>query len=285
MQQNVLEHLAQLDLTESERRIADLILADPDAFVRLSAKQVASACLVSVPTLYRLCGKLGVEGLAGLKVAVTAAIPDFERIDASFDFDFPFQQAQSPRGIVDALRADYEQTLLAVSGQIDYAQLMGTVGLIRQSKAIDIYTTSANLFFAQNFAFQMQEIGYPVSVPTDEYFQGLTAANADETHVALLISFGGRGSMARRIPRICAQRGTPLVLLGSREFADGFEGARYRLYLNSAENHYNKMSSFSTRLSILFLLDLIYACYFETDYEHFRARKVETYGTMTGGRF
>lgn len=285
MMSNVLEGMGQLDLTGSEQRIADLILADPAGFVALSSKQIASECHVSVPTIYRLCKKLGIDGLAGLRVAIAAAVPDWRRMEGEFDFDYPVKENQSLQQATDAMRSDYDQTLLRVFGQIDYRQLAGIVGLIKKKSVIDIYASSANVYFAQNFAFQMQEVGYQVNVPTDEYIQRLTATNADDTHVAFLISFSGRGALAHFIPRIVRARHTPLVLLASKAYADSFDGAEYKLCLNSAENHYDKVSSFSTRLSILFLLDLIYAGYFETDYRRFQKEKTDRYGLICDHRF
>ena len=47
-----------------------------------------------------------------------------------------------------------------------------------------------------NFQFQMQEIGKQVNVPIDEYQQRLIAASSDENHLAIIITFGGRGILS-----------------------------------------------------------------------------------------
>lgn len=45
----------------------------------------------------------------------------------------------------------------------------------------------------------------------------------------------------------------------------------------SLENHYNKISSFSTRTSLLFLLDAFYLCYFNQNYDHHLSYKLANY--------
>lgn len=247
----------------------------------MSSKQIAEKCHVSASTIYRLCDKLGIDGLSEMKVAVTASLDDYRKTSGTFNYDFPVHSNQTVPELVEAMNEDYEQTILKVSAQVSYETLRGITDLIRKKKVIDIYTSAGNIFFAQNFSFQMQEIGYHVNVPVDEYMQRLTASSADDTHMAIYISFGGRGLINSILPDILRKKKTPVVLISSREYAEEFEGAAYNLYMNSEENHYNKISSFSTRLSVLYLLDLIYICYFEKDYEHLIRKKLEYYEYLT----
>ena len=73
---------------------------------------------------------------------------------------------------------------------------------MRRAKQIDVYSSAGNVFFAENFAFQMQEIGVSVQVPVDEYHQRLLAAASDKSHLAMLITFEGRGKIAKNISDI-----------------------------------------------------------------------------------
>lgn len=284
MMRNVFEALKTVKWTDSESRIAELIRKEPVEFLDLSGKQIAAQCHVSPATLYRVCDKLEMDGLADLKVRVSSSLEAYLKQKDDFDYDFPLRPEENANRIVNSLQKDYEQTVLAVSSSMMMDQLTGIVELMKQAKVIDIYTSAGNVFFAQNFRFQMAEIGETVNVPEEEYYQLLTASTSDETHLAIMISFGGRGILTKYIPQILKQQNTPIVLLSSKEYADRFKDSRYHLYMNSAESHYNKISSFSTRLSCLFLLDVIYASYFETDYEGLLNRKLSYYKNLVGGR-
>ena len=137
---------------------------------------------------------------------------------------------------------------------------------MKKAKQIDVYTSAGNIFFAENFKFQMQEIGITINVPEEEYNQRLVASCSDENHLAIVISFGGRGLLVNKIIKTLKGNKTPILLISSTEDSPIKEYADYQLYLCSNENHYNKISSFSTRLSLLYILDILFACYFKTDY-------------------
>lgn len=123
----------------------------------------------------------------------------------------------------------------------------------------------------------MQEIGITINVPEEEYNQRLVAACSDETHLAIVISFGGRGLLVNKITKSLKENGTPILLISSTEDNPIKEYADYQLYLCSNENHYNKISSFSTRLSLLYILDILFACYFKTDYDNNLKKKLAYY--------
>lgn len=116
-----------------------------------------------------------------------------------------------------------------------------------------------------------------LKVKMSGYTQRLVASCSDETHLAIVISFGGRGLLANKITKILKENSTPILLISSTEDNPIKECVDYQLYLCSSENHYNKISSFSTRLSLLYILDILFACYFKTDYNNNLKKKLFYY--------
>ena len=127
----------------------------------------------------------------------------------------------------------------------------------------------------------MSEIGVVVNVPVEQYQQSLAAAASNEEHVAIVVSFEGRGMLVEQVMTLLKKNKTPIVLISSTTNKTMIQSSDYNLYLNPNENHYNKISSFSTRLSLLYLLDCIYTCYFKLDYDKNVKYKTETYMKMT----
>lgn len=275
---NILTRLeSERALTDAERVLADAILRDPERFLSENGKQVASRAAVSQATLYRLCEKLGCSGLADFKVQVAAALDDYRNAEGSVDVDFPVLPDQKAPEVMGNLAEDYRQTVAATRNVLDPAALAQAAALVAEASCVDVYATAGNSFFAQNFRFQMAEIGRKVNVPVDEYEQRLTATSSDPGHVAIVVSFGGRGLLARPIAQELERRGTPVILVCSADPTplDGY--ASCRLAMSPHENHYRKVSSFATRLSLLYVLDALFACVFETDYEGNLERKVAYY--------
>lgn len=265
------------NLTNNEKQIVDFILDNPNAFLNMSSEQICKECFVSTTTLYRLCQKFNLSGLSDLKVKMSGSINSYLKENKDFDFDFPVKQNQSHYEILTKIREDYDQTLLSTFNLFNLEQLRLSVNAMKKAKQIDVYTSAGNIFFAENFKFQMQEIGITINVPEEEYNQRLVASCSDENHLAIVISFGGRGLLVNKIIKTLKGNKTPILLISSTEDSPIKEYADYQLYLCSNENHYNKISSFSTRLSLLYILDILFACYFKTDYDKNLEKKLNYY--------
>lgn len=281
---NIYESLTRQEhLTENEKKIAVLILESPEEFLRLGTKEIAARCFVSVPTIYRLCQKIGVSGLAELKVQMSGSLEEYLSSDRSFNFDYPIRERQSSEEISRSLKEDYEETIAASRSLMDRTAMSNAVRAMQKAAEIDVYTSAGNLCFAENFRFQMQEIGVPVQVPAEEYHQRLLASCSDASHLAVIISFGGRGLVFRSLAEILKENGTPILLISSPDRNPLMKYAAMQLYLCSLENHWNKISSFSTRLSLLYLLDNLYAGYFNLDYQANVKKKLEAYRKLVRG--
>lgn len=279
---NIFSRLDNLtDLTTNEQTLVDYMKNNPERFINMSADEISAACFISIPTIYRLCKKLELNGLAQLKVMVSTSIRDYLKEKKTIDYNYPFSQNETQYQITMKMKELYEQTLIASNNLIDLDQLRLIASALKNAQFIDMYTSAGNLYFVENFKFQMSEIGRFVNVPVEEYQQLLAAASSDKEHIAIVVSFEGRGMIVDKIVKLLKKNNTPIILISSTTLKSLVSLCYYNLYLSPYENHYNKISSFSTRLSLLYLLDCIYTCYFKLDYDKNVKYKTETYLKMT----
>jgi len=271
------------DLSKNERVLADYILKHPEDVLKMSSKDLGKVCFVSTATVYRLCDKLGLSGFSDLKIKITSSLDDYRKSNENFNFDFPVNQFQTHYEIIQKIKEDYEQTLNLTANLFSLDQLRLIASAMEKAQIIDVYTSAGNINFALNFQFQMQEIGIQVNVPIDEYQQRLTAASSNENHLAIIITFGGRGILSDILPRILHKVKTPIVLISSYDYTFKDLDPDYQLYISPYENHYKKISSFSTRLSILYILDVLYTCYFKLDYQENIEKKLAYYNNIVEG--
>ncbi|WP_270842555.1 MurR/RpiR family transcriptional regulator [Faecalibacillus intestinalis] len=271
------------DLSKNERILADYILKHPEDVLKMSSKDLGKVCFVSTATVYRLCDKLELSGFSDLKIKITSSLDDYRKSNENFNFDFPVNQFQTHYEIIQKIKEDYEQTLNLTANLFSLDQLRLIASAMKKAQIIDVYTSAGNINFALNFQFQMQEIGKQVNVPIDEYQQRLIAASSDENHLAIIITFGGRGILSDILPRILHKVKTPIVLISSYDYTFKDFDPDYQLYIPPYENHYKKISSFSTRLSILYILDVLYTCYFKLDYQENIEKKLAYYNNIVEG--
>lgn len=269
-----------VNLTNTESILIDYIKKNPEEFISLKPKEISSKTFVSVPTIYRLINKLGLNGINELKVEIKSSLKEIQDNKVK-DIDFPILPSDTQYEIMLKLKEVYQKTIEDTLDLADPETLVLISKLMEKSESIDVYTSSANVFFAENFKFQMQEIKKNVKVPKEDYIQRLTAANSSEKDFAIVISFGGRGLAFNNICKLLKKNNVPILLITSTNDNPLVKYADYKIYMSSYENHYNKISSFSTRMTLLYILDTLYSVYFNTNYEENLKTKIESYELLS----
>lgn len=271
------EHLT--NLTENEKLLIQYIKNNPEKFINMSSTEICKECYVSSSSVYRLCHKLGFSGLSELKVQVSASLTHYIQENKAFDYNYPVKPYQTQYQITHNLKDVYDQTIVSTLNHLDLEQLRLAVSHMKKAKYIEIYSSAGNLYFAQNFQFQMSEIGVKVDVPIGEYQQNQMASYSDSSHLAIVISFGGRGQNVGNILHMLKKNKTPILMITAPNSPVEKYGT-YILYMSPYEDHYKKISSFSTRMTLLYILDSLYTCYFELDYDSNIKKKLAHYELM-----
>lgn len=274
---NILTRITELQgLTSNEKVLVDFILKEPEQTIKSRPNELAAISFVSVATIYRLINKLGLSGFNELKLELISSLKQHDK-NEMIDFDYPISESDTPFKIVQNLNTLYAQTIDETMSYFDPESLLEIGNRLYEAKVIDVYAASANLFIAENFKFQMQEIGVNINVPAENYIQELTAANSDSTHVAIVISFGGRSTTTKEVIKILKENQVDIILITATSDNPLAVDAKYKIYFASNENHYDKVSSFSTRLSLLYILDTLYSIYFNKNYDENVKFKLNNY--------
>lgn len=164
---NILIKIRELtNLTNSEKELANYIVANPKKTLQFKPKELAQAAFVSAATIYRLINKLGLNGIGELKIEIASSLRETNE-EKEINYDYPILESDTPYQIMTNLNQIYKGTIDETLNNADPEELVKIGEKLIQAKTIDVYAASANLFFAQNFKFQMQEIGVLVNVPEE----------------------------------------------------------------------------------------------------------------------
>lgn len=278
---NIFETLKKEEFTPSEIILKDAILEDANYFISLNMSEIIRKYNVSRATIYRFLQKLSLEKFSELKLKIIHDEKEWKDSNNTLDYNYPVNDGASIQKIINTLEQDYTQTISSTKNLFDYTTLRQAAHLMLNSNEIDIYTSAGNIYFADNFKFQMKEIGINVNVPHELYEQNLYAASSNQTHFAIVISFGGRNWQIDKICKTLKNNKTKILLICSEQASKLFEYSDIRLYLDAHENHSDKISSYSTRLSLLYILDVLYTCYFECDYQKNTEKKKMFYQKLS----
>ena len=267
---------AMNSFTESEQTFIDFIFNHPYDVIQLNLQQLSKTSYVSISTIYRVMEKLEINGLNQLKLQISESLKNNENLK-NIDYNYPFQKTNTHYQILTQMLELYDQTLKNTINLIDLDVLLHTVQALKKANNIYIFPSIGNYFMAESFQQNMLEIGVKVDVIKEAYYQHWHVQLCDENDIVMLISYAGRTPQIMDIVHDLNKKNIPIILISSTIHTPIDQFAKYHLYFSSYEDSEEKITSFSSRISLQYLLDCIYACYFNRDYEKNLEYKIKNY--------
>lgn len=267
---------AMNSFTESEQTFIDFIFNHPYDVIQLNLQQLSKTSYVSISTIYRVMEKLEINGLNQLKLQISESLKNNENLK-NIDCNYPFQKTNTHYQILTQMLELYDQTLKNTINLIDLDVLLHTVQALKKANNIYIFPSIGNYFMAESFQQNMLEIGVKVDVIKEAYYQHWHVQLCDENDIVMLISYAGRTPQIMDIVHDLNKKNIPIILISSTIHTPIDQFAKYHLYFSSYEDSEEKIASFSSRISLQYLLDCIYACYFNRDYEKNLEYKIKNY--------
>lgn len=275
---NIFIQLTKLTkLTQNEKILVDYILHNPIDIIKKNAKQISQDSYVSVSTIYRLCKKLEVSGLTELKVQLSMQLDDYKKEDKSLDYNYPFKKNETQYQILTKMLELYNQTLTSTYNLIDNEKFRLALQELINAKRISIFPSSGNLYMAESFQSNMQEIGTIVQLGNTYYDQHWLACSMSLGDVVIVISYAARTPGIKEVVKTLKKQKAKIILISAIFEESISKYVDHHLYFSSYENSEEKIASFSSRISLQYLLDCLYACYFNRNYENHLQYKIDNY--------
>lgn len=196
-------------LTENQKRVARLLLDEPDWVMRASVAEIAARLQVSAPTIVRFARKIGYDGLRDLKLRLAGAIALRELAAAP--------PAPGGDGADDVIRsvADGLTAVLANWGrQIDPAALDTAADAIHRAR--QIMCVGANVFsnlLSQKLQGELYRLGYNAHALSDISYQLVATATLTAEDVLIVISLAGQLPALLRAIELAKTRGVFIIAI------------------------------------------------------------------------
>jgi RpiR family carbohydrate utilization transcriptional regulator len=239
-------------LTKSERRIADVILADPRAATRLSIAALAELASVSEPTVNRFCRKFEPRGYPEFKLRLAQALV----------LGMPYVSSALTAGddaatytgkIVESAIA----SLRALPAQLPAGLVERVVDLLLGARRVFFFGLGVSSTVAQDAEHHFFRFALPVTAHEDVLMQRMYAASAADGDLFFMISHTGRTREIIDVAKLAAQRGASVVALtAAGSPLAGLSDCAIELELGEDTDAYMPMTS---RLAHLAVLDVLAA--------------------------
>ncbi|MFH7825022.1 MurR/RpiR family transcriptional regulator [Kluyvera chengduensis] len=253
-------------LAQSDRKLADFILAQPDLARHLSSQQLASQSGVSQSSVVKFAQKLGFKGFPALKLALSEALasnanPHSVPVHNQICGDDPL------RLVGEKLIKDNVAAMHASLDVNTEDKLMETVNLLRNARRIVLTGIGASGLVARNFSWKLMKIGLNVVSEQDMHALLATVQAMTQDDLLLAISYSG----ARREINLAADE---MLRVGGKVVAiTGFspnalqQRATHCLY-TIAEEQATRSAAISSTSAQMMLTDLLFMGLVQQDLEN-----------------
>jgi RpiR family carbohydrate utilization transcriptional regulator len=197
------------ELTKSHRRIAEMVLADPNWAVQSNVEDLAARAGVGKPTIIRFARALGCEGLKDfrLKLAGTLALGTPYLHRSVRNSDTPAEVINNVVGSTLAVLAEWHRSL-------DPALLAAAAQALDKAGRVDCFGTGATShFLAHDLQARLFRLGLTSTSYTDAYLQLVAAATLAQGDAVVAISFVGRMPTLLETIAIARSRGASIIAI------------------------------------------------------------------------
>jgi DNA-binding MurR/RpiR family transcriptional regulator len=171
-------------LRESERKIAEYVLARPAEVIYLSITELADRTETSEASVIRFAQRLGFPGYAALKIALAM---DLRASAAPGEPEPETDIGAIKRKVLQVNIKALEDTVQL----LDDAALAQAVEALVRARRIEVYGVGGSAAVAQDAAFSLMRVGLPVVCIIDPHIQVMSAVQLRQGDVALAISLSG----------------------------------------------------------------------------------------------
>jgi DNA-binding MurR/RpiR family transcriptional regulator len=211
-------------LQPSERRVADLIVDEPDAVIELTAQQIADRVGVGRSTVVRACQTFGYRGYPQLRVALAAergrrAVP-------------PVAQDGALGGIRSAIDRIADD-LRAVTSLLDAEGVAEAVDAVVGARRLLVVASGLSAPVATDLAMRLTAVGRPAETIGDPIGQQIAARHLAPEDVCVVISGSGANEASLRAASAARAAGARVIALTSFSASPLTERANLSLVLAS----------------------------------------------------
>lgn len=253
-------------LAQSDKKLAEFLLENPDRARHLSSQQLAAEAGVSQSSVVKFAQKMEFKGFPAMKLAISEALASNPN-PYSVPVHNKIRGDDALRVVGEKLIKEYQSAMHASLDVNSEEKLLESMRLLRESRRIVLTGIGASGLVARNFGWKLMKIGLNAIVEQDMHAL-LAAVQALEPGDLLLpVSYSGE----RREINLAADEA---LRVGAKILAiTGFtpnalqQRATHSLY-TIAEEQATRSAAISSTSAQMMLTDLLFMALVQQDLEH-----------------
>ena len=262
--------------SDTRYSVGKFLLDNKNELDKYSMQEIAESTFTSRSTLVRVAKLLGFTGWNEFMGAYKEELHFLDTHKNDIDVNVPFISTDNYIQIAGQVNAVKRESCMETLDFLDKKVVEKSMEIIKNSKRICLFAISVNTFLGQLFQHKMLQIGRNIEIINQSEMK-YQAYSLGEGDCAIIISYSGNDE--NRLPTSLMK-----VLKENRVSTIAITSIGDNLLRNesdcvftiaSREKIYSKIASFASESSILFILDIIYSCYFLLEYDKNMEHKLE----------
>ena len=243
-------------LSDTERRLAEYVLANPQSVMHMNAKQFAQACGSSPAAVVRFSKRLGFQGFTALKLdlARESALP------APDAFQSAIRESDDLSTIIQKAESIHQRNIALTYRMVNADVLSGAIGALGEGRSVRLYGVGASGLLAMDFLYKGSRVGMRVFYHADAHTNLATASLLGPQDVAIAISYSGRTRETVLAAQAARDHGAKVIAITQANRNALSRLADFPLYVPSEESEL-RVGAMTSRVSGQLILDLLYLGY------------------------
>lgn len=199
-------------LSASERRVAEAVLADPRVVRESTITELAGTSASAASTVARFCQRLGFDGYRQFRAAVVAALGYDDARLGEFDLgEGEIDAGDAPEEIAAKIAFQEVRAIQATMAALDLDATARAAAALGGARRIVLYGAGSSSLTAQDLCQKLARIGRPAVAETDVHLALSRAALLDADSVLVGVSSRGETRETLDVLRAARRAGATTV--------------------------------------------------------------------------
>ncbi|UJF17601.1 MurR/RpiR family transcriptional regulator [Vibrio sp. SS-MA-C1-2] len=199
--QQHLEHFSK-----SERKVAEVILAEPEVTIHSSIATLARMADVSEPTVNRFCRRLDTKGFPDFKLHLAQSLAN-----GTLYVNRNIEELDGPEAYTSKIFESTIACLDLAKNTISHDEVNRAVDLLTQAKKISFFGLGASASVCHDALNKFFRFNIPVVSFDDVVMQRMSCINCHEGDVFVFISYTGRTQALVDIAKLARENGGVVI--------------------------------------------------------------------------
>ncbi len=253
----------QLDeLSKTEKKLAEWILAHASEVIHMSAKALSKAAGASPSTVVRLCYSLGLEGFPDLKLKLSASLPQINQelySDIAPDEDIETIKRKIKLRVVDGIEKNCEL--------LEDQSIEDVLALLEGTDFIYTYGIGASGVVADDFCQKFLRIGRKAMFHQDAHLLATTMVTNETPSFLFLVSNSGEKKAVNSLAQLAKANGIAVVSMTSQKKSTLAQLSDIVVHIADGGEAPLRSSATNSLLVQLYTVDVLFSAYASKHYD------------------